>query len=231
MAFNPYATSRVNDDPTVPAEDVVPTYSMPLSQNYGVPSLEEGAPYVDYPGWAPELRTSTTEVPSAQRLGTIGRYDYRPDPTKPPQEGYWQRRAADTTKRHSVEKVDANGWDESKGIAPEDQRWAYNPRLHPPAESRVTQKMAPRGYSFTRPYDGPPRTFNGMHFSMADHRRTYPILGMAPIRSRRNTYRLEPPPWDIDVVDMPPDVEPDVPQARIESVEVPYGSRAWRLGG
>jgi hypothetical protein len=48
---------------------------------------------------------------------------------------------------------------------------------------------------------------------MADHRREYPILGMAPVNSRRNTYRVEPTPWDINIVDKVDETKANVPYA------------------
>jgi hypothetical protein len=69
-----------------------------------------------------------------------------------------------------------------------------------------------------------------MHFSMADHRRTYDVLGMAPVQSRRNTYRADPAPWDANVVDMPVDVSPV--NARVRVVELPARTGgSYRLGG
>jgi hypothetical protein len=41
-------------------------------------------------------------------------------------------------------------------------------------------------------------------FSMASQRRTYAIGGMTPVIGRRNTYRLEPPPVDMNRTDLPP---------------------------
>jgi hypothetical protein len=57
--------------------------------------------------------------------------------------------------------------------------------------------------SYTRPFDQVVRRrFTGDHFSMADHRRDYPIFQMTPVNQRRNTFRLEPAPWDTNLVDM-----------------------------
>jgi hypothetical protein len=234
--FNPFAVreqaTAVDPQRADTPVSEVPAYAVPQSVAYGVPSLEVGAPYNKEFGWAPDLRTSTTETPSAQRLGTIPRFDRYPDPQKPPQDSLYGRMDVDPSKRHSVESVDADGWTERKGVLASDRRWAPNPRSVPPAESRVTQSMAPTTYSFTRPFDQhSARQLNGMHFSMADHRREYEILGMAPVRTGRNTYRMEPVPWDVNIVDLPPDTSPDVPSARIRSTEVPAGSRSYRLGG
>lgn len=237
-AYNPYAS----DEALV--EDAVPQYSMPRG-TYAAPSLEAGDAYTDTFGWGPELRVSTVQTPSAQRLGAIPRFGDYPDPAKPPQ-AWYGRLDADEKVRESSTEQKAVGWDELKGVAPGDLRWADNPRRKPPAESRKTQQMSPANYSFTRPfdqfnrtYDGGPasgsaRQFNGLHFSMADHRRSYEAVGTMPVRTGRNTYRIEPTPWDTDVVDMPSDVGPDTPSARIRSIEVPsnsaaYGTRSYRL--
>ncbi|HVI71471.1 MAG TPA: hypothetical protein VM656_08305 [Pyrinomonadaceae bacterium] len=229
---NPFAAREVPTDPQRADMQIMepPTYAVPQHGAFSVPSVESGAPYNDEFGWGPRLRTSPTEIPSAQRLQTIPTYDRRPPPAQPP-ERFWDKLDADDEKRHAVEDIDANGWTERKGVFPTDKRWADNPRRYPPPEPRVTSQLAPRSYSFTRPFDQhAARTLNGTHFSMADHRRNYEILGMAPIKRPRNTYRLEPVPWDIDVVDMAPVNEPTTVQARMTSVELPPASRSYRLG-
>lgn len=227
----PFAVRPQQTDPNPLRADTPvftpPEYAVPQSA-YAVPPLSEGSPYNDEFGWSAELRTSPTGVPSAQRLDTIPRYgEEPPDQNVVP---YWQKRDADARSRHSVEKVNPTGWHERRGVFPTDLRWVDNPRRKPPVEQRMTSDMAPTTYSFMRPFDQhSARTFNGMHFSMADHRRDYEILGMEPVRSRRNTYRIEPQPWDIDIVDLPPEREPATPQARMRSTEVPQGSRSFRL--
>lgn len=234
---NPYAADESE------IGESVPTYSMPRG-TYAAPSLEDGDAYIDEFGWGPELKTSTVQTPSAQRLGAIPRLDDYPDPTKPP-EVWYNRLDSDDKSRHSVETVEATGWTELKGVAPGDRRWADNPRLNVPAEPRITNKLSPGTYSFTRPFDqfnrtyggepptGSARTFNGTHFSMADHKRNYDITqtaGAMPVRTGRNTYRIDPTPWDTDIVDMPANPGYSAaPEARIKSVEVPSGSRSMRL--
>jgi hypothetical protein len=234
---NPWAVAR--NEP----EFSEPDYPGMAMSRYAVPtpgSKSDDAPYADSPvtAWAPHMRISPRGYPDASRLQQIPRRDFRPEPARPPEEfyGYLDR---DDAFRHSVEKQDADGWTETKnGLGHPDSRrganrFAPNPREVPPDEPRLTQTMAPRSYSFWRPFQGmTPHRFTGDHFSMADHRRKYEIYGMAPQRrpggSSRNTYRLPPAPWDINVVDMPPDQ--DLPDATWKSVEVPSPSRSWRLG-
>lgn len=234
MAFDPYASDNSA------LEDAVPEYAMPNHGSYAAPALDEGDAYTDEFGWGPALRTSTVETPSAQRVGSIPRFDMRPEPTRPAEEE-WRKRDADTALRHTVEDVHSTGWDTPSGVAPGQVRFAPNPRSVPVAESRITSRLSPSRYSFTRLFDqfnrthdgdaltGSARQFNGVHFSMADHRRDYNIEGYAPVRTARNTYRIEPTPWDTNVVDMPADNNAGIPQARVRSIEVPSGSRSWRL--
>lgn len=223
---NPFAAREQVTDPLradMPVYEA-PVYVVPQHGAYSVPPLSEGSPYIDEFGWGPDLRTSAQEIPSAQRLQQIPLRDYRPNAVRPPEE-FWKPLDTDKARRHSVEDVDADGWTEQKGY----KRFARNPRETPPPEPRYTQQMAPRSYSFTRPFDQhAARQFNGNHFSMADHRRNYEILGMAPVRSMRNTYRIDPPPWDIDIVDMPPDDIAPV-SARFRGAELPSPPRTWRL--
>jgi len=208
-----------------------PEYAQ-LDSAYAVPDITEDAPYIDEFGWSSHLRLSAQETPDDARLGQRPLHEFYPDTRDP--ERFYRDRDADDAKRHSVEDIDANGWEEGRGVTPGDRRWADNPRRNPPPDNRVTQIMAPRSYSYVRPFmTGLPkegaRDLNQGHFSMADHRRTYPIADMAPVKTARNTYRIDPTPWDVDLVDVPPAQTPYVPQGRIQSVEVSSPSRTWRL--
>jgi hypothetical protein len=224
---NPYAHSRTEDfnDPQ--------EYPEQENARYAAPDLGEGAPYIREFGWSPSLRLSAEGIPDDARLGIRPLHDFYPDGGRSPEQFYGSR---DATKKQqeSVTNQDSNGWTETKGIGSE-RRFAPNPREIPPPESRVTQQMAPRSYSFWRPFGhglpkaGTPRYFDGEHFSMADHRRNYEIGGMAPATSRRNTFRISPTPWDTDIVDIPPNVDPVLAQARVQGVDVAYSSRNWRL--
>lgn len=226
MANDPWAHSRT--------ENAIPTPEYPeMSSRYAAPGLEEDAPYNDEFGWSPALRLSAQEIPDNSRLQERALRDFYPDGNKTPEQ-FYKNRDADDAARHRVEDQDANGWNEIKGIGTE-RRWTPNPREIPPPETRITEKLSPRSYSFLRPFKhglgkgSVPNALNGQHFSMADHRRNYEIGGMTPSWSRRNTFRIEPTPWDTDVVDMPPNVPPVTVDARIQSVEVAYGTRNFRL--
>jgi hypothetical protein len=212
---------------------------------YAVPGVEDLGPYTRTQGWSPELETSAGGTPAANRLGLMPLYS-RTVPAGQSPDAYYRKLDADDLNRHRQEVIDADGWDEQKQLPGDSNpgssvyaRWAPNPRATPVPEDRPTMRMSPRTYSFMRPFDqlnraygdvvvGSARRLNGVHFSMADHRREYPILGMRPVQQRRNTYRIEPPPWDADMVDVPEN-EPTVQSARISSPELPYPSRSFRL--
>jgi hypothetical protein len=239
MPVNPWATSLTE------SQTAIPDVPVQQSNAYAVPSLSAGDAYQDDFGWAPTLanRPSATETPSAQRLQAIPLYQRDGDPGKPlMHDGLWEKLAADQDERSHLaqERFMSTGWTTPSGLVPGDRRWADNPRRDPPPETRMTSRMSQNTFSFTRLFDqfnrsenhvrqGSARTFNGMHFSMADHRRKYDILGMRPATSRRNTYRIEPTPWDIDIVDMPPTENSNIPEARIADVSLPYPNRSMRL--
>ncbi len=225
LRSNPYATSR-NE-----AEFGQPEYAA-SQRDFAVPeddSRRHGYTLSPTGAWSPSLRLSPEGLPDATRVGTFPVRDMRPVPNRPSVER-WNRMDAETAQRHSVETQDADGWVEQKGS----RRFADHPESIRPPEPRPTQQMSPSRYSFVRPFmhtlpKHGNRYFNGLHFSMADHRRTYDILGMAPPRAARTTYRLDPKPWDTNVVDMPPDTD-YVPDATITSREVPLTTnRSWRL--
>lgn len=234
MPLNPWAHAREE------SEFAEPTYPDAIMSRYAVPDhLAADAPYNDTIGWAPVPRIVVSSTPDAMRLGRVPARDMRPEGNRPAEEWY-RPQDVDKKARHSAEDQDADGWTETKvyptypNPAAGFNRFALNPRGMPPPEPRLTQQMAPRTYTFTRPFMwGLPkegaRQFNGNHFSMASHRREYDILGMAPQRRSRNTYRLTPQPWDADIVDVPPDTSDDSPNARIQAMDVPYASRSWRL--
>lgn len=190
---------------------------------FAVPTNED-APYSDSPvaAWAsPSYRMD--EIPNAP-------VEFRPNGANPPNE-FFRQRDEDTRSRESITSLDADGFDTEVRISAGERRWMPDPKSVPAVEARLTQRLSPSSWRFLRPFDqGYARELNGNHFSMADHRRDYEIGGMAPAASRRNTYRLEPSPWDANNVDMPPDVEPDVPSARIIAIDLPPArNTAWRL--
>lgn len=192
------------------------------------------APYNDYVGYHVPHRLGIGETVDAQRVDQYPVRSQIPDAAHP--KGYWDRLDADEKHRESTTYTDADGWESQRARRPV----GVDPRWNPPAPSRVTDKLSPSNYRFFRPFDqlnktwpdmqvGSARRFNGAHFSMADHRRTYDVVGYMPVRKSRNTYRFDPAPWDSSMGDMPPQTyAPE--QQRYRDVDVPGNPRAHRLG-
>lgn len=235
---NAYATDRNMDALATPA------YADQDTGDYSVPDpLRSNAPYTNGQGWSPSYRISPDNFPDATRLGTIPLEQYDEDAHQASDaSSFYHSRDADKAERSSVEYQDADGWTENKAFpgyplaAAGANRWARNPRETPPPEPRPTTSMAPRTYTFLRPFmtgqhKMGSRHLNGLHFSMAAHRRTYDVTGTTPVRNLRNTYRLDPAPWDSGIVDMPPANARTVAdmQEVPPTVEVGYQSRSWRL--
>jgi hypothetical protein len=235
VPINPYANSLSGESVTDE-----PEYSE--SQNgYAAPRLAD-APYNDEFGWAPSLRLGADSIPDASRLGKQPRRDMASKPEMPSDDpnNFYGLRDVDKARQESVTRTYISPVEQKFRVGdpnPADgaNRWARNPREIPSPEPRITQQLIPVMRFFTRPFmtnqpKSGARDLNGVHFSMADHRRDYDIYGMAPAKTRRNTFRIEPTPWDTDIVDMPaPDPTPDL--SPVPGIAVDYVSRNWRLGG
>ncbi len=174
--------------------------------------------------WGPEL--GVTHPTHGQVEILTGGRSTRPDPSRPPDE-YWAGniRLEDFARHGLYEAVDP-GLDTV--VAPVVKRFAERPIAPPP--ERWTALTNPHSYNFARPFDQElARSLNGSHFSMADHRRNYPILGMEPAISRRNTLRVEPPPYDTEIVDKANDPSTANPSATYTSPGIPPRSSVGRL--
>lgn len=184
--------------------------------------------YVFSPGWAPTLREGTDNTPDPQRTEEMPRTDRRANLRNPL--AWWRKLDADTAARESVVQQQSIGFTELKGGSGHGR--APDPRWTPPPESRPTQQMSPHTYLFQRPFDQTiARRLSGQHVSMAVNRRNYDILTMTPVTNRRNTYRVEPSPWDTDIVDETPSATEGRPSARLQSPNImPAPSSAYRLG-
>jgi hypothetical protein len=198
---------------------------------FAAPGPGVDAPYTDEFGWGPSPRISVSSTPDAMRLQSFPVRTFRPEDSDAP-EVFYRPLDADDAKRHAVEEIDADGYE----IRKDQLRRAADPRWTPPAETRITERLSPRTYQFFRPFDqgtkgNGARTLNGTHFSMADHRRDYDILGMRPYSARRNTYRADPTPWDADMYDVPdPTTVGTFYQGRFQAEEIPpTENRYFRL--
>jgi hypothetical protein len=200
----------------------------PVGSSYAVPSpLNTDAPYNDEQGWAAHPRTSPTGTPDAERLGTIPVYQRQVFPDRAPDVWYDAYTDFDRARRQAVESQSTTGQREGRD---HEFKRAPDVRWTPPMPSRLTAFLNPHTYLFTRPFNRPPARNNGMHFSMADHRRKYDVLGMNAPPSKRNTYRVDPAPWDANLYDAPPQVMPV--QAEYVGPQIPPRTGgAYRTGG
>lgn len=200
--------------------------------NYSDTAQPQGAGnhfYLTELGWAPKVtRDDYAGVTDPTRVEELPRTDRRAS-----LRAFWQWWAgydAETARRESVTTTQATGWAELKGS----RTRAADPRWTPPPEPRPTQSMSPHRYVFTRPFDQDVMRMGnrGDHMSLATNRRNYPILLQQPIANHRNTYRVEPTPWDQDIVDQNPDPTAGRPSARLEATDLPIATyqRSYRAG-
>lgn len=194
---------------------------------YSVPGIYETTDPNYTTGFSPELKSggSSTgaEQPDAIRIGSRklngptagGNYN---DPK-------WRA-------RQNVEKLERQTEDHTEEMWKVRQQRLPAPNVpiwkqeRPP--TRPTATNSPTGYYFQRPWHIPRNVKDVLgeqataHFSMADHRRKYEIMGQKPQgRIGVNTYRATPRPWDENLVIVPPS-GPNVTGGIA-------GNRAWRL--
>lgn len=189
---NPYgATQTPLDD-----QYIDPAYAAPEELGpYGLPST----PY------AVKLDEHIGGTPDPQREQDAPTRSYRINPDQP--RALWSQLDQDRAERNSVTSVRQQIHER---VEPESllgaNRWARRAGEIPPPPERTTADLAPTNYSYTRPFQGgTPHRFTGEHFSLADHRRSEPVLyGVMPQRTRRTTQRLDLVPWGTNVVDQAP---------------------------
>jgi hypothetical protein len=232
---------RMATDPMGPVVVTVDRTTMGAGdQTYAVPTYgTDGPGYQDAPAgaYATRLGVDATigtpgATPDPMREQQMPTRDMRPEPAYNPAYFWTGPRGPGTERmlRHQVEFLDADGIETNQpnaGAAAPDPRWI------PPPEPRITNRLSPHTFLFTRPFaQETDRYFTGEHFSMADHRRQYPILGMAPSPYHRNTYRADPVPWDTFRTDMP-NPSPSETPGRIIAYDIPPtpSNQSWRLGG
>ncbi len=107
----------------------------------------------------------------------------------------------------------------------------YEPNNNPPDDPRIVH--AGIGYTFERQWENTVRDktgFSGDHISLSDNKVILPVGGLAPKKNLRNTYRLEPEPWDVNIVDI--SVNPAENMAAPPPPQIAEGThtRSYRLG-
>lgn len=110
-----------------------------------------------------------------------------------------------------------------------DPRWVPPP-VDRPVKTQSTYRFYRQSFGLDVPY---PLVNKGNHFSMADHRRNYPVFGMSPEAPSRNTYRTQPPPRDVTIQDRPVPITNTTPQSVYYSPHGDYTmfgrARSYRL--
>lgn len=199
---------------------------------YGVAEVsEDNGGWLTRFGWATPF--TRNRLPDAMRMGTEKTLSQPQDPNQ--RESY-ARMDANEAERESVVCLSATLRtmpSASSGKAQKDNPY-YNDGHGWPEPDRMTMRKSPASWMMTRPYDQDSngsrvgaRRLNGDHFSMADHRRNYEIMGMEPVHRSRNTYRLDPVPWDEELVDGPTN-SPGYSQP-INYETTTTGTRSYRL--
>lgn len=164
------------------------------------------------------------ELPTIRNQDAILVHWYRPPDAGNPAE-WWQDNNSDELARAKQERFTTTLGQETT----DRQYAAENPWLQRHPLPRVTSDMSPSNYRFERPFDQRyERKLNGNHFSMASNRRSYPVNGMQPSRSLRNTFRLEPLARDAENVDLSATETPaPIPATYVSPV--PAQSSKWGL--
>lgn len=151
-------------------------------------------------GYATKLNAVPGSTPDPYRLGYL-----RPTPFTSNGVGNEQ-----TTEQRFGEKLARNNYDFTVDPLPPESAQptrlerAPDPRWLRPGPSRITELLQPTGYYSVRPFDHrTPDRFNGEHFSMATHKRTYDNYGMAPANPFRSTRREESVPHGVLNYDKP----------------------------
>lgn len=163
--------------------------------------------WIKFFGWAASFIPG--RLPDGMRQGTE---KVLSQPQLPDERNSYARMDADEKKRESVVHISATLRPMPSAISGKHVKLNpyYNDGNGWPEPDRMTMRKSPASWEMERPFDQDAngskvgtRRLNGDHFSMADHRRNYEIMGMEPVHRSRNTYRLDPTPWDEELVDGP----------------------------
>ena len=150
------------------------------------------------------------DLPTIPNQDAILVHWYRPPADRNPAE-WWHDNNESEFELDKQQIFQTTGWSSERGR----QVAAENPWLQPAPLPRVTSSASPSNYRHLRPFDQRmERHLNGEHSSMASMKRAYPVNGMQPTRTLRNTFRLEPGPRDLENVDLSgtetPSIQPAV---------------------
>lgn len=221
QGVNPYARPLPSDDGSAP--DPSGNFVWGGPGRYAVADIPETTDPEYTDGFSPELVSGGSPdgsaLPDDIRIGRR-----KPPPNDPNDRGYNAVRTSDFHQRHSVEETTV-GWKVTQRKVPAGQNPMWSQERMP---VRSTADDSPLGYEFKRPWHIPRNIKDAIgeeataHFSLADHRRNFEIMGMKPQGGvGANTYRADPRPWDEDLF-IPPKAE--------DTTGGFAGNRAHRLG-
>lgn len=193
---NPFAVTGRDDRPPVPG----PVHRS-RHQAYVNPALPDSTD-PDYTlAYSPEIRpagsSDGTQFPDDIRIGRRR----PPGPkTRNRNEPAWQaHETREMLARHAQDKY-ADSWKVVQGRVPFPRMPIWEQERLP---TRPTANESPTGYLAKIPKSIPRNAAEifgdeaVLHFSLADHRRVYPIMTQKPQgRTGVNTYRSTPKPWD-----------------------------------
>lgn len=190
----------------------------------GVP-VEHKHPYPSPPQYGATVYATKrgTELPPVAKQDDILVHFMQPPDDQAPQEYYEDRNAVNIALGRQEVFQTKNPLENSTNIAA-----APNPWLSTPLSPRATSRMSPSNFRFYRPFDQRwARQLNGVATSLATVGRAYPVGGMQPPKSFRNTFRLAPTARDIENVDLASTTTASVTPAVYVSPQA--GARRWSL--
>jgi hypothetical protein len=219
--LNPYTRPAPVSDGSAP--DPSGEYVWGGPGRYAVRDIPESTDPEYTTGFAPSL--AATGSPNGTMLPDDIRVGLREAPPNDPNRtDVNTRRYSEFHQRHSVEKTTV-GWkvQQHKTPVPHYPEWDQDPM-----PTRPTADASPTGYQFQRPEHHPRNIKDALgedavaHFSLADHRRQFEIMGQKPQGGiGANTYRAPVRPWDESLF-IPPQ------PANVTNSFV--GNRNYRLG-
>lgn len=220
--INPYAKPTYGADKQVPNPSGV--YRLGGYGPYAVPDVPETTDPEFTVGFSPELRVSPdgSALPDDIRIG-----HRKPPPNDPNDKSYTALRDAEKAHRLTAEDT-TTSWNvqQHKVAGGQNPLWEQER-----APIRPSATRSPLGYLHQRPWHIPRNIKDAIgedataHFSLADHRRAFQIYGMAPRGGVGvNTYRMDPKPWDTNLVQRTTPVETGEPLKNLVG-----GNRAHRL--
>lgn len=189
---------KVDPQMDTTAQNIVPI-NLNEAHSFAAPATDEYPAQFAFgtPSYADRLNI---ELPTIKNQDEILVHYFQPPAAKNPQQWYNDRNK-DKIYRGTQEHFFTDNV--SEVVSPdqmEDNPWWHGV----PVPTRPTAHMSPSNYRFIRPYDQRWERTNVLAQSGSQARVAYPypVGGMQPQNTLRNTFRLEPPARDIENMDL-----------------------------